>query len=139
MEVATVATAFITIILLLSGGDLVATRLWDKGTAFFEPDSTQAASVASAPLPDPQVIVSIGRNGFTPSTLRVRPGTTVIWTNADSVNHTVTSDASFSGLPIDSGTLLPGQSYSLAFTGATSFSYHCSMSASMRGLVIVTK
>lgn len=76
--------------------------------------------------------VSIVNFAFTPSSLRVRLGTRVTFTNRG-VTHTVTADG---GL-FDSGDLAPGQSYQFTFTRAGSFAYHCQIHPSMRGTVSV--
>ncbi len=73
--------------------------------------------------------------GFTPSTITVVIGVnnTVVWTNDDTVPHTVTSyDGSFS-----SGNLNPGNTYQFTFTTPGNYSYHCSYHTWMEGTVIV--
>lgn len=68
-----------------------------------------------------QVNVSIGDNSFSPQTLTVNAGDTVVWTNNGNMAHTVTADnASFV-----STTLQHGQTYSRVFTSAGSFPYYC--------------
>jgi plastocyanin len=77
--------------------------------------------------------VEIKNYAFTPPTLTVPPGTTVTWTNADSVPHTATAgDGAF-----DSGNLNPGQSYSFTFATAGSFPYVCQYHAGMTGTIVV--
>ena len=71
---------------------------------------------------------------FTPITLTVVSGTTILWTNKDVVSHTVTSDA---GL-FDSGPLKSGDTFSYTFSAAGTFTYHCSIHSTMVGSVIVT-
>jgi len=73
--------------------------------------------------------------GFNPSTITIVIGVnnTVVWTNDDSVPHTVTAnDGSFS-----SGNLNPGDSYSFTFTTPGTYSYHCSYHSWMKGTVKV--
>jgi plastocyanin len=73
--------------------------------------------------------------GFNPPTITVVIGinNTVVWTNDDSVPHTVTADSgSFS-----SGNLNPGDSYSFTFTAPGTYAYHCSYHSWMKGTVIV--
>jgi amicyanin len=81
------------------------------------------------------VSVSINNFAFSPSTISVKVGSKVTWTNNDSVSHTVTSD---SGTSINSPTLSPGQSYSVTFANAGSMSYHCTIHPSMHGTIVVT-
>src|SRR5919198_6567062 len=59
--------------------------------------------------------VAIQNFAFSPQTLTVAPGTTVIWTNKDSVAHTVTSDT---GAWSGSGNLGTGQTFSHTFAKA---------------------
>jgi plastocyanin len=77
--------------------------------------------------------VSISGYAFNPASLNVSTGTTVTWTNNDSVTHTVTSDTG----AFSSGDLSPGQTFSYTFSQAGTFAYHCSIHASMHGTVTV--
>jgi plastocyanin len=70
---------------------------------------------------------------FSPATVTVPIGSTVIWTNKDSAPHTVTSD---SGV-FDSGNLAEGGTFSHTFTQAGTFKYHCNLHPSMTGKIIV--
>ncbi|MBI3841187.1 MAG: cupredoxin domain-containing protein [Thaumarchaeota archaeon] len=73
--------------------------------------------------------------GYSPGTITVVIGvnSTVVWTNADSVAHTVTAnDNSF-----NSGNLAAGRKYTHAFTTAGTFQYICSYHSNMHGTVIV--
>ena len=77
--------------------------------------------------------VSIKGFAFSPASLTVSTGTTVTWTNNDSVTHTVTSDTG----AFSSGNLDPGQTFSFTFSQAGTFAYHCSIHTSMHGTVTV--
>jgi plastocyanin len=79
--------------------------------------------------------IEIVNFAFDPATVTVPVGTTVKWTNEDSATHTITSDSG----DWDSGKLMNGQSFSHTFTQSGSFSYHCSIHASMKGTIEVTK
>jgi plastocyanin len=63
----------------------------------------------------------------------VSAGTTVTWTNTDSVAHTSTSDAN----GWNSGIVSPGGQFSFAFPTAGTFSYHCAIHPGMVGTVVV--
>jgi plastocyanin len=78
-------------------------------------------------------VVTISNFSFSPATLNVAAGTTVIWTNKDSVTHTVTSD---SGL-FNSGNLSPDSNFSYTFGSAGTFTYHCAIHTYMTGTVMV--
>lgn len=77
--------------------------------------------------------VELSRFAFNPPVIKVRKGTTVTWTNRDSVPHTVAaSDGSFR-----SGLIQPGQSWSLTFDRPGTFSYFCEPHPFMQGQIIV--
>ncbi len=82
----------------------------------------------------PGISVDIKSFAFNPSTLTVKVGTKVTWTNNDSAPHTITSD---SDNLLNSTTLSPGQSYSFTFTTPGTSNYHCTIHPSMKGSVIV--
>lgn len=78
--------------------------------------------------------VSIESLKFDDATLTVKKGTTVTWTNKDSVSHTITSTT---GSELASSTLAVGGTYSHTFTATGTFTYHCTFHPSMTGTVIV--
>lgn len=67
--------------------------------------------------------VSIHDFAYTPSTITVKAGTTVTWTNNGPSAHTTTSD----GGVWDSGTLGAGGTFQFTFTQPGTFSYHCTI------------
>jgi len=72
---------------------------------------------------------------FSPTTITVVIGvnSTVVWTNYDSAEHTVTAtDNSF-----NSGFIQPGQSFSYTFTTPGTYGYYCTIHPWMKGTVIV--
>ena len=74
---------------------------------------------------------------FRPTPVTVTVGTTVVWTNDGQNPHTVTAnDRAF-----DSGTLEPGQTYSVTFDQVGQVPYYCQIhgepGSGMTGLVIV--
>ena len=96
----------------------------------------QSERYAQAPVPGANE-VSLSRMAFFPTTLMVKTGTTVKWTNSavDETDHTVTAnDRSF-----DSGVLKPGASYTHTFNSAGTFEYSCTLHPEqMRARVQVT-
>ena len=78
--------------------------------------------------------VEIKNFSFSPSTLTVKVGTKVTWTNSDSAPHTIVSD---SGNIFNSPTLSSGQSFSFTFTNPGIVDYHCSIHTTMKGKIIV--
>lgn len=87
------------------------------------------ATPASSPSVEPKTVaVSIDDEGFSPSTITVPVGTTVVFTNNGQANHRPASDPhpTHNGLPgLDAGReLVTGESYSFVFTKAGTFGMH---------------
>lgn len=110
------------------------------------PTETATAGTSASPTASPtatntnsdQTAAAVITNyAFSPATLTVKQGTKVTWTNKDSVNHTVTSDAGPDSF--DSGFLSQDQSFSFTFTKAGTYTYFCSAHPYMRGTVVVTE
>ena len=78
--------------------------------------------------------VTIAGFAFSPGTLTVPVGTTVIWVNSDGITHTVTAN----GGAFNSGNLVDGAAFQFTFTQAGQFPYHCALHASMSGTITVT-
>ena len=83
--------------------------------------------------------ISIRTFQFAPDTLRVKPGTRVMWTNTDEIEHTITSgtpetrDGRFNGV-VDKR----GATYSAVLEKAGTHRYFCDRHRFMNGTVIVT-
>ena len=97
------------------------------------PAETTPPAESITPAPNSTTTVNIHDHTFDPAQLNVAPGTTVTWTNEDTVAHTVTAD---NGL-FDSGVLEPGQSYSTWLGGVGTVAYHCEIHPDMKGSVVV--
>ena len=78
--------------------------------------------------------VQIKRSAFQPSTVTIKTGDVVKWTNTDTQNHQVVSNNGSFVSPI----LGPGKSYSHRFTAAGIYRYHDGLNATVRGVVKVT-
>lgn len=120
-----------------------------SATSAPSPTATTATAPTTAPTTAPsptagsggaQAAVKIGGVGtysFSPSTVSVKVGTTVTWTNTTQAPHTVTSDsgdpASFNG-SLDSS----GSTFSFTFTQAGTYNYHCSVHPYMMATITVT-
>ncbi|WP_052229913.1 cupredoxin domain-containing protein [Streptomyces sp. CT34] len=83
------------------------------------------------PLTSPRVLDG---SAAMPSSLTVRKGTTVTWTNHDRAPHTVTSSGSGS---LNSPVLRKGGSYTFTFKSTGTFSYYCKIHPFMHGTVVV--
>jgi plastocyanin len=79
------------------------------------------------------VEVEIANFAYSPATITVSVGTTVTWTNKDSVHHTVTTREPL----FDSGGLSQNQSFSYTFNQKGDFEYYCTFHPNMTGKVIV--
>ena len=77
--------------------------------------------------------VTIQNFAFSPATLTVKVGDKVTWTNQDSVGHSATADDN----SFDTGILQQGQSGSVTFSKAGTYTYHCSVHPMMKGTIIV--
>lgn len=80
---------------------------------------------------DASITIGTVDNGFVPKSMTVKVGTTITWTNRDTIDHTVSSDQ------FNSPTIPRDGTYSRRFTTAGSFSYHCSIHPSMTGTINV--
>ncbi|MBI4092003.1 MAG: cupredoxin family copper-binding protein [Candidatus Levybacteria bacterium] len=80
-----------------------------------------------------KINVEIKNFAFGPKTLTVKKGTTIVWTNQDSVGHTATSDDG----NFDTGLLEKGESKSVTFDEAGTFTYHCTPHPYMKATIVV--
>ena len=77
--------------------------------------------------------VSISNFAFDPTSITIKVGDAVSWTNNDSATHTVVAvDGSFK-----SGDLGQGATFENTFTTAGTFAYKCSIHPNMTGTVVV--
>lgn len=96
---------------------------------------TDAPEVSDpAPL-EGKVSIDIAGFKFSESSVTIRVGTTVTWTNKDDGKHTVTSD---DGVAFNSS-LSDGATFSFTFTEAGEFPYHCDIHRSMKAKIIVVE
>jgi plastocyanin len=139
---------FLALSLILSACSGTTTTPTPTPTPVATPAPTPIASPtpASTPAPTPvvtptpastpttaQASVNISGLAYIPQTLTVSIGTTVTWTNNDSVTHTVTSDDNL----FDSGNLAKGATFSHTFEQKGTFNYHCTIHPFMTAKIIV--
>jgi len=94
--------------------------------------STVAAITKAAPVPA-AASVQIGNFTFKNQLTTVKIGTTVTWTNADDIPHTVVSkDGVFKSKVLDTG-----DRFSFTFAKAGQFGYFCSLHPHMTGTIVV--
>jgi plastocyanin len=77
--------------------------------------------------------IAIRGFAFEPPSLRVAPGDTVVWTNADLVPHTATA----TGGAWDSGSLEDGASWRWVAGHAGTYEYLCSFHPGMQGTLVI--
>ncbi len=83
--------------------------------------------------------VEIKDFAYSPSNITVKKGTTVTWTNKDSVAHTVTSDDNDKNTDkLDSKLLQKGESFKATFNTTGTYRYHCAPHPNMTASVTVT-
>jgi plastocyanin len=100
------------------------------------PAASPAAGTPSAsPAAGAESTVTISGLTFSPAELTVPAGTTVTWVNEDSEPHTATGNDREA---LQSGTMMPGDSFSQAFSEAGTIEYFCEFHAGMRGTLIIT-
>lgn len=86
--------------------------------------------------------ITIKDFSFSPSTITVKKGESITWTNKDSAPHTATSNPHpiHTDLPeLSSGVLQKDGEYTFTFTKTGTFGYHCHIHPSMLGTIIVTE
>ena len=83
--------------------------------------------------------VSILDNGgssfFSPATLTIPKGATVIWTNMSAAPHSINNNTNAFSSP---GNLLRSQTFQMVFTTAGTYTYHCGLHPYMKGTITVT-
>ena len=77
--------------------------------------------------------VTIDATSYSPRTLTVRVGDSVVWVNKDLIPHTATSKAA----PFDSTVILAGKSWSTTPGKRGSFPYSCTFHPTMTGTITV--
>jgi plastocyanin len=80
--------------------------------------------------------ITISNSTFSPTSMSVRPGDTITWTNNDTPPHDVTVTSG--PITFKSPMLTPGQSWSYTVRTAGSYSYICSVHPYMRATLTVT-
>jgi len=85
------------------------------------------------PATPPQIEVAIEGSAFNPAILNVPVGTTVLWYNIDSVDHTITARDNL----FDSGSLSPSDTFKYTFEQSGELEYYCKIHPSMVGKITI--
>jgi plastocyanin len=94
-----------------------------------------ATSAAAAPVASGRAI-AMRDVAFTPTTLHVKVGTTVIWTNDDRVPHNVVATA---GARLRSTNLLQHATFRFRALRPGTIRYECTLHQGMRGTIVVSR
>ncbi|MBI3537261.1 MAG: LysM peptidoglycan-binding domain-containing protein [Chloroflexi bacterium] len=109
-------------------------------SATFTPTSTGPTVTPTPGTPTPSAAAVVMQNiSFLPATLTLARGSTVTWTNIDTIAHTVSSGTPgvLSGL-FRSNQLAPGQTFSFSFSQAGAVQYFCEIhGAQMTGTITI--
>lgn len=97
------------------------------------PTPAPVTSGSGTPITIPTGAETLGNRAFSPDAVDVAVGTTVTWTNTDSITHTSTSN----GAGWDSGAIAPRAQFSFTFQNAGTFPYHCAIHPGMVGTITV--
>ncbi len=143
-------------------GDSVQCRLYHLGVAGSQPPLSQnihcphgsihnskvcvsntLATTQQSPSLQVQVIpsklnilnISISSFAFVPNTINLSVGSTLVWTNEDTVPHTVVSTDG----ELNSSVLSLGQSFEHTFTKPGTYTYACGIHPEMIGTIVVTQ
>lgn len=85
------------------------------------------------------VTVDISNFAFAPAELRIKAGTSVVFTNSDSAPHTATAgtDAEPMGDLFDTGLLEQGESFTFVFDEPGTYAYFCDRHPPMTAVIVV--
>ena len=101
------------------------------------PTETAQPSTTVAAAAETEVAIKLFM--FKPNTLDVKAGTTIVWTNQDAIDHSVTAGTPEkpSGV-FDSDFFTQGGTFTFTFAQPGEYPYFCKRHESMIGKVIVT-
>jgi plastocyanin len=108
---------------------VTAVVFFGLGAVWAGDDGSDAAAGAAAAA---STTVTIADFTFAPQTLTVSAGTTVTWTNADGVGHSILGDS------FTSATLDDGSTFSYTFDTPGEYTYACGLHPTMTGTIVVT-
>ncbi|MEZ4706822.1 MAG: cupredoxin family copper-binding protein [Caldilineaceae bacterium] len=123
--------------------DLFPAAMMDEMTMTAPPAADEAMPMsadAMADAPANTVELTIDTFIFSPQVVEVPVGTTIIWTNMDAIDHTVTAGAPDAETGVfDSGFFNQGERFAFTFTEVGEYAYFCKRHPNMRGMVVVVE
>lgn len=104
-------------------------------------ESTSPSSNTTDATNETEVKITIRDMAFSPSAVKIKKGTTVTWTNNDTVGHNVVADSpsSSGGLPTSQALFAEGETFSHTFETVGTFAYHCAPHPFMKGTIEVVE
>ena len=128
--------SFFVIIIIIIAVALITIPLSPDAFAQIRYDVNIPTGAAS---PDAPYFWQSEKDGATSGDIEIVTGDTIIWKNADTAAHTVTSGTPVDGPDniFDSGFFQPGKSFSYTFTQVGNYPYYCLLHPWMDGVVTV--
>lgn len=83
--------------------------------------------------------VIIDATTYTPATVTIKPGDSIVWLNRDLIPHTATSTLAKDKGGFDSGAIAPGKSWKYTPGETRAFAYVCTFHPTMKGQLTVKK
>jgi amicyanin len=135
-----VITVAVVAVVLTSGKTEAPSDTTNSSTSSSSSSDTPSQSEDNSSVKDAVATnkVDIVDYAYSPKTITVKAGTTVTWTNQDSVKHDITSDTESADAP-KSELLAKGESYSFTFTKPGTYTVHCTPHPYMHGIIVVTE
>ncbi len=128
----------VVVVIVLAGGFLLFGSRGANAPTTSTPQSVPSEESVSSTAPS-EVLESVSIQtqnfAFSPSTIKIKAGGTISFTNKDSAKHSITSD---DGKSFDSGLIAKDQTKTVkAPTEPGTYTFHCSLHPSMKGTLIV--
>ena len=119
---------------------LVTLTLIPLTTLAFAQTSYDVNIPTGSASPDAPYFWQSEKDGSTTGDVEILIGDTIVWKNADTAAHTVTSGSAEDGPDdlFDSGLFGPGKSFSYTFTEKGDYPYYCIVHPWMDGTILVT-
>jgi plastocyanin len=103
------------------------------------PSTVATSPSTSATEVQIKMVENNGKYSFSPATMTITKGTTVVWTNASDAPHTVISDDDKFKSSDANKLITENQTYSFVFNTAGTYAYHCSIHPSTMKATIIVK
>lgn len=132
----------LVVIFFISAAAYISLNKAKQGPTVLPAATSQEEVTPEPPSPSPtevatpsarRIEVDILISGFQPADITTGRGSTIVWTNRDTVAHTVTVEDGRFG----SGTVAPGDSFEQRFEKIRSYSYFCKFHPEMKGTVAI--